>query len=181
MAYQNVFTGLNDGLVAHIHALIDQLEGLMTYLIKLTPKQRQALVSVGNRRTSFLLKNIRYARRHGNLLPPYRDLANYNRVYYDFNAMQGIQDRLVSLSEAVGDTTKQVGANAMDFALVFYALVETASQTGEPGTETIYKDLAKHFARLSSDDTEQDTTGDNKDGGTTPAPGDSPEGGGVPA
>jgi hypothetical protein len=146
-------------------------------VIKLTPRERQALVSVGDRRASFLLKNIRYARRHKNLLPPYPDLANYNRVYYDFTAIQGILDRLTSLTESAGDTTKQLGANAMDFAFLFYDAIGTASLSGEPGTETIYKDLFKHFQRMGSDDTEQDKTGENKDGGNTPAPGDAPDGG----
>ncbi len=159
---------MNTGAVVNLHSLIDQLEAQLRFRIKLTPDQRQSMATVGDRRYSFLGKGHRYAQRHPNLLPQYRSIQDFDRVMFDFEELQQVLDRVNTLQEGLSDTLKQIGANAFDFGLVFYDLVGKASEGGVPGTEVIYKDLAKHFARINSnDDVEKGnarTTESGKDG-----------------
>jgi hypothetical protein len=181
--YQNIVTGMNTGAVVNLHSLIDQLEAQLRFRIKLTPDQRQSMVTVGDRRISFLGKGHRYAQRHPNLLPQYRNIQDFDRVMFDFEELQQVLDRVNTLQEGLADTLKQIGANAFEFSLIFYDLVGKASEGGIPGTEVIYKDLAKHFVRInSSDDVEKSDTRTiqpGKDEG--PSPSDDLEGGNLVA
>ncbi len=158
--YQNIVTGMNPTAVINLHSLIDQLEAQVRFRIKLTPQQRQGMITVGDRRISFLDKSHRYAQRHADLLPPYRSIQDFDRVVFDFEELQRVLDRVNTLQEGLNDTLKQIGSNAFAFALVFYDSVGKASEGGVPGTELIYKDLAKHFTRINStDESEKDNEG----------------------
>jgi hypothetical protein len=156
MAFRDVLTGLDSNGVLRIHQLMDQLMSIFRFLIKLTPDERMALPAVGDRRWAFLTKNFRHAQRHADLLPPFRDILNYKRVYYDYTELLQVLDRVNELQEALTDTVMQIGANGFDFALVFYDMAEKAAASGQPGTETMYKSLAKHFARINKSTDEVD-------------------------
>jgi hypothetical protein len=175
MAYQEIQTGLNDAIMTRIHASLDQVVSDLRCLTKLTPEQRQSTTSVGDRRFTFLSKAYRHALRHPSLMPPFRDINNYTRIFEDFQRLQGVLDRVRSLSEGLSDTVMQVGANAFDFSLVFYDMIEKAAGTGHAGTEVIYKDLAKHFARINPAEEDTNTTG-GKGGDTPPIPGNIQDG-----
>jgi hypothetical protein len=161
MAFQDVFTGLDDHAVSRANVLLDGLDSIFTFFVKLTPEERMALPSIGDRRFSFVAKNYRFANRHSDLLPPFRDIHNYRRSYYDHEQLTQLFDRVAAMHEGLNDTLMQVGANTYDYALTFYGMAEKAAKGGQPGTETMYKSLAKHFARINSD---QDATADEPKG-----------------
>ncbi len=158
--YQNIVTGMNTGAVVNLHSLIDQLEAQVRFRIKLTPQQRRGDDHGRRSPHGFLDKSHRYAQRHADLLPPYRSIQDFDRVVFDFEELQRVLDRVNTLQEGLADTLKQIGANAFEFSLIFYDLVGKASEGGVPGTELIYKDLAKHFTRINStDESEKDNEG----------------------
>ena len=140
---------MNTGAVINLHSLIDQLEAQVRFRIKLTPQQRQGMITVGDRRISFLDKSHRYAQRHADLLPPYRSIQDFDRVVFDFEELQRVLDRVNTLQEGLNDTLKQIGSNAFAFALVYYDSVGKASEG-----------LAKHFTRINStEESEKDNEG----------------------
>jgi hypothetical protein len=161
MAFQDVFTGLDDHTVSRANVLLDGLDGIFTFFIKLTPEERKALPSIGDRRFSFVAKNYRFANRHSDLLPPFRDIHVYRRMYYDYEQLLELLDRVNSMQEGLRDTVMQIGANTYDIALTFYEMAEKAANGRQPGTEAMYKSLAKHFARING---EVDATDDEPRG-----------------
>lgn len=172
--YSDVITGLTPNVVATFITKLNELHTLIgPCLVKLSPEQRSALPVVGDRRYSFVAKAFRLGEQHQYLFPTFRDYNTFKRIHYDFVQMQALVDRLRSFVEAMSDTLLQIGANNFDTALIFYSMTETASKSDQPGTQVIYRDLARHFARING--AEEDNTGDQ---GNLKSPDNNPEEGG---
>ena len=187
MAYKNVQTGLDASRVALVHSLIDQLLVQLAFMIKLSPKERSRLHTVGKRRYSFVVKALRFARRFFKLLPGHRPIADFARIASDFDELTDILQRVESLRESLYDTQLQVGANYYDFSLTFYNVVKNDTDD-QPGTDTVKAELAEHFERKNGEDVfiedPEEETNDEKSNDKVGGPGKpipSTEEGGTPA
>lgn len=159
--YKEIQTGLTPSIVAAFNAKLNELLSIvMHYLIKLSPEQRSAMPIVGDRRFSFVAKSFRLGAYHQNLFPTFRDYETFKRIHFDYLEMQSMVDRLRSFVEAMNDTLLQIGVNNFDTALIFYEMASAAASRDQPGTQVVYRDLARHFARINGAEEDESSTDD---------------------
>ena len=147
MAYRNVFTGLDVARISRISSLLDQLETELRFTIKLKPAERSAANPVGKRRKTLLEKAIMWARQFPRVLPGFKNINEFERIYFDFTELLPIKAKLASLSERLSDTVMQIGSNNLAITLSFYENVKDAMDSQEPGTEVVVNELSEFFVR----------------------------------
>lgn len=152
MAYKNVFTGLDASRIARIMSLLDQLEAELRFTIKLKPAERSSANPVGKRRKTLLEKAIMWARQFPLILPGFRNINEFERMYFDYTSLLPVKAKLSSLSERLSDTVMQIGSNNLSVSLSFYENVKEAMEANEPSTEVAVNELSEFFYRSNGED-----------------------------
>lgn len=167
MAYRNLFTGLDAARIARIKSLLQQLEHELGFCIKLTAAERTASNTVGKRRKSLLDKAIMWARQFPGALTGYRNINEFERVYFDFCELLPIFGKLKSLNERLSDTIMRIGGNNLSIALTFYDNLKDEMDGQQVGTEVAVNELAEYFVRKNGKEVIVEEEKDDEDGKST--------------
>jgi hypothetical protein len=124
---------------------VEAIQARLPFLVNLTPEERQAYARLGDRSLAFVEKALAYARENPGLVPPYLNVAEFERDMALIGQLQSIARPLRSLVEALEDTLMLGGSESYSAALTFYASVRTAQRLNVAGTKTIYEALRARF------------------------------------
>jgi len=138
--------------------LIAQLKTIFSNGIKLSNEQKKSLPKLDDVRLPFTEKGLVYGGKQPMIVPPYTDLAEYNKDLTFYKDTSEIASELESLVEIVIDSRMAAGADAYTAALSIYNSAKNASKMGVPGTQAIVDDLRKLFESKNTTSTTSTTT-----------------------
>jgi hypothetical protein len=160
--YNNISENLSTGDYNQIINRINAIKAALPFLVNLTADERRSGLKMGDKSLAFVSKCLEYASAHPNLVPPYLNVAEFQKDHDLREQLLHIIRELNTLVEAVDDTILALGKEEFEQALIFYNSVKQAAKGNVPGTGAIVEDLAERFPGNSS-------SADNGDG-TTPEP-----------
>jgi hypothetical protein len=147
-----------------ISEALDAITARLPFLINLTAEERQVYAKMGDKTVAFVEKALEYAREHPNLVPPYLNVAEFERDMALIRQLQAVARPVQSLAEALDDTIMLAGSESYSAALTFYSSVRTAKNLNVPGTKSIYDALRMRFPgrgpamTVESSESEADTS-----------------------
>ncbi|MDR2260069.1 MAG: hypothetical protein LBE06_03875 [Azoarcus sp.] len=133
-------------VVRQISMKIDECAALLQpHLLGLSPKARQALGKMGDKSLAFVAKVHEYAHGNPRLVPAFSEVEAFDADYQDATGLQEIDQKIAQLKRGVEDIVMQAGAEAMEFARLFYLNAQTASRANVPMAVPIVNDLKERF------------------------------------
>lgn len=150
MPYTNIDATVTDAQRTAVFSAIGQIESALSFLINLTPQERQALPKMGSATQSFVSKALEIAANNPQFVPPYVDLDAMRKDYDLALRLQGIEMQLASLHEKVSDTNLAAGSEAYVTGLTLYNSIKAAAKVNVPGAKALAAELAERFAVADS-------------------------------
>ncbi len=149
MPYTNIDATITDAQRSAVFAAIADIETNLTFLINLTPQERQALPKMGTATQSFVSKALEIASNNPQFVPPYVDLAAMQKDYDLAVRLQGIEMQFASLCEKVADTNLAAGSEAYVTGLTLYHSIKAAAKVNVPGANALAAELAERFVQTA--------------------------------
>ncbi|GAA0525294.1 hypothetical protein LX66_0333 [Chitinophaga japonensis] len=128
-----------------IQQALSTIKTQLPFLLKLSPDERRAYARMGDKTVPFVEKALGYATTNPQLIPPYLEVAEFQKDMELVKALTEVMRPLESLVEAIDDTMMVAGHEGYSAALVFYNSVKRAADAGVQGTQTIVNDLKQRF------------------------------------
>ena len=147
MSYKDLDAQLSDENKDLIITKLREIEALLPFAIKVSPKERIALTKMGKKTVGFVESTLKYAKTQPQILPVYLDMEKKKEDMELFVQMEEVMSILGPIYEKMRDTSMVAGAEAYHSARVIYDSVKLAVKSGQPGSEVIYKELAANFKR----------------------------------
>lgn len=130
---------------------LDELKAIFPFLIDLTVDERRHKSKMGKKTLDFVDRALIYAREHNSLIPPFVDLAEFEKDFVLLKQLQRILSVLEPFTEQIRDTKMQLGAEAYHAARDFYNSTKRAAKSGVHGSDHIAKDLGERYKRRFED------------------------------
>jgi hypothetical protein len=111
----------------------------------LTPAERQMYGKVRYEFEVWIDKCRGYMRDNPTLVPPYIDIAEFERDYAARNTMKPIEQKLQQLFEMFDDSFVLLGHDLYINCIAFYNALKVASKNNVPGSTVIFQDLKQQF------------------------------------
>ncbi|MBK8444875.1 MAG: hypothetical protein IPL35_16360 [Sphingobacteriales bacterium] len=118
----------------------------LPFLVNLTPEERQSYARMGDKSLAFVEKSLDYAKENPQLLPPFLNVAEFEKDMLLVNDLRRLLRPLTAIVESIDDTVMLAGSESYSAALIFYQAVKMAKMMNIAGTDSIYEDLAKRFS-----------------------------------
>jgi hypothetical protein len=118
---------------------------LSSYLLALTPAERQGMPKMGEKTIGFVEKAHDFAQQNPNLVPPYHEIAAFSTDFADAHGLWTLHNIVLQLEEGISDTEMAAGSEAYQAALVFYKSVKMAAAQDIPGAKAVYEGLKTRF------------------------------------
>ncbi len=134
--------------------LIKNTESLFTFLVALTPEERQQVAKMGKRSLDFVERSLMHAKENRNLIPFYVDLDKFERDCRLVIQLRRILASSENLTAKLKDTYLIVGSEAFTAAREFYGSVKNAAHSGVLGCDSIKKDLAARYKKQQAKEEE---------------------------
>lgn len=150
--YNNISDNLSNGDYTQIINRINAIKSALPFLINLTVDERVKSLKLGDKSVAFVSKCLEYANAHPNLVPPYLNVAEFQKDHDLREQLLHILRELNMLTEAIDDTVMALGKEEFEQALLFYNSVKQAMKGNVPGSDAVHADLAKRFNASSSND-----------------------------
>jgi len=147
---------LPDHELVELLQAIDTIRRKLPFLVLLTASEKWATSMLNEGRIPFTLKALEYASRETAISPNPQLLVEAKKDLNIYNQLQALERELVRLTEMVGDTRMQAGAELYQFARVAYKMAKISASLNVPGTKSIVDDLGLLYANQGK--TEQATT-----------------------
>jgi hypothetical protein len=145
MPYSNISAEITPAQYDLIVAKFNELKALFTFLINLTPEERQALPKMGNDKQPFVTKAFQYAQSFPLIAPPFINLGELGKD----RGLALILIQVLQLArpfvESIDDTQLAAGSEAYVASLSIYNSAAQAAKANVPGASAIYEDLKTHF------------------------------------
>lgn len=151
MPYTNIDATITDAQRTAVFAAIAAIESNLTFLVNLTPAERQALPKMGSATQSFVSKSLEIAGNNPQFVPPYVDVPAMQKDYDLAMRLQGIEMQLASLLEKVSDTNLAAGSEAYVTGLTIYNSIKAAAKVNVPGAKALAAELAERFAQTAGE------------------------------
>ena len=118
-----------------VTAALNDLQGKMTFVQRLTPEQREQLPRLGPKGVQITGKRLEAARTHRDSLPPSFDFRQFERDAAVVVSLGECQSQLQRMLGDIRDTVQVLGPKALEASkAVFGYLQVAASGTGEVNT-----------------------------------------------
>ncbi len=117
----------------------------LPFLINMTFDERRTHLKMGDRSLPFVDKSLDYSQTNEHLVPPFLNVAEFDKDMTLVTQLTQIERPLLSLAEGISDTKLRAGSEAYSAALLFYQAVKLAAQMNIPGVKSIYEDLRARF------------------------------------
>ena len=135
MPYANLSIGLDEAKRQDFINAISDMQMQMSFLVQLTPKEKQAHYRLGKKAPVFFNKAIELARQNPTLVPPYFNQANFEQDVLDHQYMSDILVQITQLQTAIKHTVIALEQESVRAALNFYKLCQTASAQNYVGAQ----------------------------------------------
>jgi hypothetical protein len=133
-------------VLAQAQTKIDEVQSLLaSYLLALTPAERQELPKMGEKTIGFVEKAYDFARQNPNLVPAYLSIDAFGIDFGDAHGLWTILNTIQQLEQGIDDTEMVAGSEAYQAALVFYKSVKMAAAQDIPGAKAVYDELKTRF------------------------------------
>lgn len=150
MPYENISAELTQAQYDAIVAKLNELKALFTFLINLTPDERQALPKMGDAKQPFVTKALQYAQSFPAIAPPFISLTELQKDRALALVLLQLLQLIKPFVESLDDTQMAVGSEAYVAALSIYNSAGQAAKANVPGTGAIYDDLKSYFQQAST-------------------------------
>lgn len=128
-------------LKTHINAIMDIVPE-----VGLTAAERKSMRGIQNERRIFAQDCIMALKENGSeIMPPY---INVETIITDFTLNQQLdelEDMMKVALSRISDARRISGTETMNAVLTAYGHYEVASESGIPGSKSVYQGLKKHF------------------------------------
>lgn len=146
---------------------LKEVEALFPFMVNLSPQERMTLPKMGKKTLDFVERTLLYAKEHPKYVPPFMSLEGQQRDLDLLKQVQRVLGVLEPFWEKLRDSYMLLGAEAYAASRVFYNSVKSAAKAGEPGSDTIHRDLAERYKRQFSsnkDEKEEDNRQPQEEG-----------------
>jgi hypothetical protein len=127
---------------------IDSLaQKVSAFAINLSPEDRKRLSIMGNKSVAFVSQALQYAREYPEYIPPYLDVAEFEKDYQFSVDLRELLKVAEPVLEKLSDTFLLAGVEAFTQARSFYDSVKAAAKSDAPGTDTLVAELKKRYKR----------------------------------
>ena len=128
---------------------LNEVKGLLPFLIKLSDKERKSLQMMDDGRKPFAEKALDYGGRIEDVNPG-GILLEAAAVDMALNtSLRTVESELAQLYEGVRDTRMLAGAEVYEVARFVYMKAKMAEKMGVPGLKTVVDDLASLFKQTA--------------------------------
>lgn len=150
MPYQNISQEITQAQYDAMVAKLNELKALFTFLINLTPEERQSLPKMGDSKQPFVTKALQYAQSFPQIAPPFISLTELGKDRtLALTLLQFIQ-LIKPFVESLEDTQMAVGSEAYVASLSIYNSAGQAAKANVPGSGAIYADLKAYFEQTAT-------------------------------
>lgn len=139
---------MTDELRGQLSDGIRSLDALLAFTINLTVRDRIKLQKMGDKSIAFVEKAIQFANDRPDLVPPYLDVAEFQRDYTLAKQLKELFNQINPVVEKISDTYLAAGSDAFSAARKLYSYVKAAAASGAPGSDSISAELKKRYTRI---------------------------------
>ena len=150
MPYQNISQEITPAQYDAMAAKLNELKALFTFLINLTPEERQLLPKMGDSKQPFVTKAFQYAQSFPQIAPPFISLPELGKDRSLALTMLQFIQLVKPFVESLEDTQMAVGSEAYVAALSIYNSAGQAAKANVPGAGAICADLKTYFEQSST-------------------------------
>ena len=130
-----------------ILAAVNIIRQKLPFLVDLTPEERRALPTMGDKRRGFVAQALAIAEQNEGILPRSFDVAEMRKGVALLESLRPILTALAQLCELVEDTYMAVGSEAYTSALLVYQFARSAGKGA--ALDSALETLSQPFARKS--------------------------------
>ncbi len=152
---------LNQTDLDEIRSAVELIQSKLTFLVNLTPLERQTYSKMGDKTVAFVQKSLEHAKENQNLVPPFMNLDEFKKDMNLIRNLSKVLRPINQLSEGLDDTIMLAGHESYQAALIFYNSVKMARKMNIHGVDSVYDDLKERFPGRGSNETEVEVTEDN--------------------
>lgn len=145
MPYSNISQEITPAQYDTLVTKLNEVKALLTFLINLTPEERQSLPKMGESKQPFVTKALQYAQSFPQIAPPFINLTELAKDRGLALTLQQFTQLVRPWLQAIEDTELAVGSEAYVAALAIYQSAGQAAKANVPGAAAIYADLKTHF------------------------------------
>jgi hypothetical protein len=150
MPYSNISQEITPAQYDTLVTKLTEVKALLTFLINLTPEERQALPKMGESKQPFVTKALQYAQSFPQIAPPFISLPELTKDRSLALTLRQFIQLVQPWVQAIEDTEMAVGSEAYVAALAIYNSAGQAAKANVPGAAAIYADLKSHFEQESA-------------------------------
>lgn len=150
MPYSNISAEITPTQYDALVTKLNEVKALLTFLINLTPEERQALPKMGESKQPFVTKALQYAQSFPQIAPPFINLAELGKDRGLALTLTQFLQLVRPWVQAIEDTEMAVGSEAYVAALAIYNSAGQAAKANVPGAAAIYADLKTHFEQSNA-------------------------------
>jgi hypothetical protein len=126
-------------------AAITTIRTKLTFLLSLTPAERQGLPTIKEGNRSFHEKCAAYMASRPDLIPSFVSQPEFTKDKATFAQLLEISQALGPLAQDLEDTLARVGHELIMPEFAYYQNVQNAAKAGVPGAKAIHDDLKTRF------------------------------------
>lgn len=115
-------------------------------LVSLGTEDRRSMPRMGDKNEVFAAKTLEYAIAHPEFLPPYVDVAEFQKDVDLVEALRPLLRSLTPFTDVLKDTVDLAGSEAVMASLPYYTTVKGAAKHGVLKAVAIADDLSRRFA-----------------------------------
>jgi hypothetical protein len=119
---------------------------ICTFLVNLTPKDRQKIFKMGLKSEGFVTGALSALKSNPAAVPSTFSLSEFEKDFQLYKDLRDVLYQLLPLVEGVEDTLLLLGGELMKQSRLGYKLIRTAAR-GDAALDTVAKELGKRFQR----------------------------------
>lgn len=128
MSTLNISEEITDAQKTSIKSNIDDIKGILTFLINLTPEKRGKLRKMKAKRISYVNDVLTGVKANPDVIPKDLDVPEYEKDVKLYNDLVEVMGWLITLFEGLEDTTMEVGSESMKAADTGYSYLKIGAK-----------------------------------------------------
>lgn len=128
----------------------DTTAAIQTFNVVIDKDTLKSLSKLGDNRIPCVEKVAQYAVSNPEFLPPYADVAEFNRDFQTFMDARELLRPMRQNTDNLEATMMVSGSEAWEFTRNYYKTVQYQARMGVPSAQTIYDDLRALFERTAA-------------------------------
>ncbi|MBK8807016.1 MAG: hypothetical protein IPO21_10355 [Bacteroidales bacterium] len=100
-------------------------------------------------------KSLQFGKQEPSIVPPYTDFEELKKDVELYKNLKQIEFEISALAEMISDTRTAAGSDAYVASLSIYNSAKGAVKMGVPGSESIARELKRHFEMKPATETNE--------------------------